>query len=86
MNVPEGRFVIEGRVIATGEYPDVFGQSWKMTVEHEDGWRVWGTIPAQINPYVGDRVRFEATVTQSIEDPTLGIFKRPREATMLEST
>ena len=60
-----------------------FGGSLKMLVQHEDGWKVWGSVPSSIDVDKGSRVRFTATVEQSNDDALFGFFKRPAKAEVL---
>jgi hypothetical protein len=99
----QGRTTIEGTVISTkwiefehverGGRPGVL----KMLVEHDTGWRVWGSVPqelaiidlgsnlAQRILIRGDRIRFDAAVSASPKDPKFGFFSRPTKATLLKA-
>jgi hypothetical protein len=44
----EGRVTIIGTVLSTKCVDSQFGTTIKMLVEHETGWKVWGTIPAAL--------------------------------------
>jgi hypothetical protein len=56
-----------------------------MLVEHADGWKVWGTIPASlIKAHRGDKVRFDTAITRSDRDPKFGFFSRPKYGRILE--
>jgi len=78
----EGRVEITGAVISTKEQESQFGVTWKMLVEHQDGWKVWGTIPSGINPEKGDKVSFTAKIEKSPSDPKFGFFSRPTKPTI----
>jgi hypothetical protein len=68
----------------------------KITIEHADGWRVWGTAPADLGfgdgQYhsgeataaflKGKKVRLDARVTVSDKDSKFGFFKRPTKAAL----
>jgi len=91
---PNGRIVIEGIVISTKTHPGPYGTSTiKMIVQHETGYKVWGTLPdsiaivelkdgSQVSPR-GMKVKFTATVTPSDDDPKFGFFKCPKNAEIL---
>lgn len=83
--VPEGKGVeIEGEIIKTDTKHSQYGEREVMVVEHEDGWRVWGSIPQALKyeVYEGDEVKFVANVERS-DDDDFGFFKRPRQAEQL---
>lgn len=99
------RVTIEGTVISAkaqeGGWDDSTGfykpECVKIVVEHADGWKVWGTAPADMGPgdgkYISDdnravwlkgkRVRFDARITVSDNDSKFGFFKRPTKAAVL---
>jgi hypothetical protein len=85
--VPTGRVVIEGEIVGIKEVEDNFsyhgGTITKMTVKLDNGARVYGTMPAAINGFRGDRVRFTATVEASNDDASFGFAKRPAKAEVL---
>lgn len=91
----EGRVTIEGTVLSTKVVDNQFGSSLKMLVEHKDGWKVWGTVPAAIS-FVdeeqfqrsldkGDVVRFDAKVEKSEKDPKFGFFSRATKAVLVRA-
>ena len=47
------------------------------------GFLVWSTVPASINPCIGDRVQFTSTIVQSDDDPMLAYASRPTKASIL---
>jgi hypothetical protein len=73
------RLAIEGTVRTLKEQENCFGVVVKMLVEHVDGWKVWGTVPAAIEPDVepGTVVRFIAKIKPSDTDVAFGFFSRP---------
>ena len=80
--VVEGRYVIEGTVLSTKWVENAYGESLKMLVrvEQSDGVvRLWGSVPAAIDPEIGDVVRFTAAV-ETGRDADFGFFKRPTKA------
>lgn len=83
VKVPTGRQVIEGTVLSTKWVNNDFGGSLKMLVQHESGWKVWGSVPSSIDVEKDTRVRFTATVEPSADDVLFGFFKRPTKAEVL---
>lgn len=83
---PKGRVTIKGRVLGTKVKDTMWDSILKMTVEAEEGYRVWGTVPNSIYFDVrkGDIVEFTATVEPSETDNLFGFFKRPTKAQILE--
>ena len=81
-DAPTGRVEVEGEVVSTkwteGRFP-----AHKMMVKADTGFRVWVTVPAQIDLDKGDRVRFTATLEQSDDDPTFAFGQRPAKAQII---
>lgn len=83
--------VVEGRGTVTGTVRSVkvaytdFGDTLKMIVEDDRGFRVYGTVPAAIADDVetGSRVEFVARTVASDDDKTFGFFSRPSKARIL---
>jgi hypothetical protein len=75
--VPTGRTTIEGTVLTLRGEEGRFGFVTKMLVQHVDGWKVWGTAPSKIDIKKGDKIRFDAAVEASKNDPKFGYFSRP---------
>lgn len=76
--VPTGRFRIAGKILSIKVQETDFGPVTKMLMQHEDGWKVYGTCPAHLdNAHVGDVVEFKATVKVSNKDPKFGFYSRP---------
>lgn len=86
----EGRQRIVGEVVtvkwSNGQYPAL-----KMLVRLADGNKVYGTVPAALDPYpdadeqtlVGATVEFTGTIEPSADDPHFGFFSRPAKASVL---
>lgn len=72
---PSGRIVIEGTVLGMKSSDTQFGTVTRILVQHDSGWKVWGTRIANFKK--GERVRFKATITVSPDDTKFGFFKRP---------
>jgi len=85
VNCPTGKIQIEGKIIKVVNTAQTsWGESIKMIVETEEGYRVMGTIPKSLdNANRNDIVKFIATVTPSEKDPTFGFFSRPTQATIV---
>lgn len=45
---PEGRIIITGTVVSTKSYETDFGTAYKMLVEDESGFKVYGSIPSNL--------------------------------------
>jgi hypothetical protein len=85
LDCPTGRVSITGKVLTTKEQESDFGTQYKMLVEDDRGFRVWGTIPSSIGCVErGARVTFVASVEQSPKDRIFGFYKRPSKASILE--
>jgi hypothetical protein len=82
--VPTGKIAVEGVVVATKSVETMYGDTLKMVVLSDDGWKVFGSIPDCLysggHPIKGCRVRFNATVEASPTDDKFGFFKRPTKA------
>jgi hypothetical protein len=84
-DVPEGRLVITGTLLAMKWQESYYGSTLKMLVQDDRGFRVWGSVPSSLDANRNDRIQFTAAVTQSDDDPKFGFFKRPSKATVLSS-
>jgi hypothetical protein len=84
--VVEGKQIIEGMIVSLKTQDSMYGTQFKMLVEvaQEDGVvRLWGTEPRGLNPEIGDRVRFSATVQRSDGDADFGFYSRPTKSEIL---
>jgi hypothetical protein len=82
---PSGKVTIEGVVISTKFVDGYYGCQYKMTVESNDGYRVFGTVPKSLdNVEKGNKIRFVATIEPAPNDKHFGFFSRPKEATFME--
>jgi hypothetical protein len=90
---------IVGTVVSTKYVPDRYsyygGDIFKMLVEDERGFRVFGTVPSRITNVntedgrqrtlgKGDRVSFRAHTERSKDDTYFGFYKAPKVAKVLE--
>lgn len=92
--VPAGRIAISGVVLVVKEQENGYAPQsrWstgpamirKMLVQHIDGWKVWGSVPAAISDVkAGDQVSFVATVAASPDDAKFGFYSRPSKAEVI---
>lgn len=72
---PTGRMVVEGIILGMKTTETNWGPETRILVQHETGYKVWGTRIACFEK--GERVRFTATVEPSKDDIKFGFFKRP---------
>jgi hypothetical protein len=96
-NVPTGRINICGVVVSVKEvedhyapqsrYSDDVPTTWKMLVQDDRGFRVYGSVPSAFTAYElpGHRISFYAQVEPSQKDPEFGFYRRPTKAEVLES-
>lgn len=89
------RATIEGVVLSAKHVESDYGTTLKIVVEHADGWKLYGTCPSEIREELGGfheavdfikgkRVRFDAQVIVSDNDPKFGFFKRPTKDSILD--
>lgn len=77
-DVPTGRIDIEGKVLTVRVDETPYGDTLKMLVVSDDGWKVWSTVPSGAPSELrGQRIRFRATVKSSPNDPKFGFASRP---------
>ena len=79
---PTGRVTMQGTV-KTVKYQDngFGGGSFKMLVEAAEGYKVWGSVPAALaGLYIGDVIKFTATIEPKRGDETFGFFTRPAKS------
>ncbi len=77
---------ITGIVVSTRSQEGNFGFEYKMLVEDDRGFRVWGSVPSGIGETErGERVTFIANVEKSPDDLSFGFFKRPRKGQVLQA-
>ena len=96
---PTGRVKITGTVLAVKVVEGDFGNTTKILVRDDSGFKVWGTRPAIRGPLVqesygtrktyicvekGDRLSFFAAVEPSNDNPKFGFYRRPTKAVALE--
>lgn len=92
--VPESdsRMTVTGRVVSVKWQQSIYGETLKMLVLDDRGFKVWGTVPSAIvdeqgenwnSEVKGTRMTFTAKVTKSEDDPCFGFFSRPTKAVHL---
>lgn len=90
---PTGRLEITGTVISMKTRISQYGETLKMLVKDDRGFKVWGTVPrgmydSEVNWTVdtcrGLRVTFTATIEPSSDDRLFGFYSRPAKASILE--
>jgi hypothetical protein len=90
VTLPRGRVTVIGEIVKVATQSNDFGTRLVMTVKADAGYRVWGTLPAALDPGQGSldelrgrRVEFTATLEPSDDDPLFGFIKRPAKARYL---
>jgi hypothetical protein len=85
--VPAGRERrVEGEVLGMKWRDTAFGTVLKMRVKADEGWTIYGTVPARWhdnpdedeNLHPGDKVAFYAELSAAEDDPSFGFYKRPK--------
>ncbi|MCC3292617.1 hypothetical protein [Arthrobacter sp. zg-Y1110] len=93
VEVPEGRYEINGEVLSTKLKETDYGTTLKMTVRDERGFKVHGTVPSALFDDLADRpgaggltgkkVLFTAAVKHS-DEKGFGYFSRPSKAKLVD--
>ncbi len=74
----EGRQEFAGTIISKRLVQGDYCNTWKVTVKHADGWRVWVTLPSPALGYeVGETIELRANITVSDDNPKFAFAKRP---------
>lgn len=74
------RVVLTGIVLGTKVVDSDFGSTLKMLMRDDRGFKVWGTVPRELDDVKGTRVTFTAKVEASDDDPCFGFYSRPTKA------
>ncbi len=83
--IPEGRQVITGTVISTKYQESEFGETFKMLLKDDRGFKIFVTVPVAIDGLQrGDRVSLTATLKRSNDSSKFGFGSRPSKASTLE--
>jgi len=89
----EGRQTIEGEILSLRCEETMYGDSWKMLVQMDNGNRVWGGVPSAFLDWSisdtnrklqGSRVRFAAQIQPKEGEDHFGFYKRPTKPEILE--
>jgi hypothetical protein len=85
VDCPSGKVRVKGKILSLNYVEGYYGgATLKMTLESEEGYRAYGTVPASIHDaLVGDFVEFDALLEPSKNDSSFGFFKRPSKAARL---
>lgn len=86
--IVDGKQVITGEVITVKTQEGYYGDTLKMLVRDDRGFKVWGTVPSSLSEAAyeaettvkGSRVNFSANVEASKDDNKFGFYKRPTQA------
>ena len=79
------RHIVAGVVLSTKYVDTMYGESFKMLLKTEEGYKLWGTVPSAIdNLDRGDKISFVARLERSKDDDYFGFYKRPSKARILE--
>ena len=83
--VVEGRGPVAGVVRSIKTVETDFGTAFKMVVEDDRGFRLYGTVPNVIldDVEVGSRVEFTARLEASRNDEAFGFYSRPTKARLV---
>lgn len=85
--VTEDRIVVTGEIVSAKIVDNDFGCTTKIVVKADEGFKVWGSCPSDLDAPLADlkgqRVTFAARVEPSEDDPKFGFFKRPTKAAAL---
>jgi hypothetical protein len=80
------RITVTGKLISLKWQRNHYGETLKMLVEDDRGFRLWGTFPTSLEDAErGDRVTFCAAVERSDKDEFFGFTKRPTKGKVLAS-
>ena len=84
-SVVEGRGAVAGTVRSIKTVDTDYGTTFKMVVEDDRGFRLYGTVPNAIldDVEVGSRVEFVARLEASRDDETFGFYSRPTKARLI---
>ena len=89
--IVDGKQVITGEVMTVKQQEGYYGDTLKMLVRDDRGFKVWGTVPSSLSDAAheaettvnGSRVRFSANVTASEDDNKFGFYKRPTKTALI---
>jgi hypothetical protein len=86
--VVEGRIAVKAKVLSIKQ-PEEYDQfpSVKMLIQHADGWKLFGRVPAAVVNEIerGDEIEFMARIQVSDKDPKFGFINRPSKARLIKA-
>jgi hypothetical protein len=74
---PSGRVTVRGEVVSTKSVESQYGVTLKMLVRAVEGFKVWCTVPRELDASKGDTITITVTLEPSADDPKFGFGKRP---------
>lgn len=85
----ETRMDVTATVLSTRSEEGPYGATVKMLVQHESGYKLWGTVPSNLlgqgSVVKGAVVAFSAKVQRSDKDEKFGFFNRPTKARIVRA-
>lgn len=93
--VPTMKGTLTGKILTVRWRTNNYGDRYTMTFLDDRNFKVWGTVPPQIQEEVqnleefiligkGPRISFDASVEPSDTDAKFGFFKRPKNGKILQ--
>jgi hypothetical protein len=83
------RLSIEGTVLSIKAVESEYGVTMKLLLMADEGWKVFGSVPSGMGSQDGFdrgcRIRFDARVTVSEDDPKFGFYSRPTKASLVSA-
>lgn len=78
-----GRFLLRGKVLLKRDYMDLYGETSKVLIEHEEGWTAYGTLPKSMrdSTKVGDTIVIRCTLVASDDNLSHAWITRPMRST-----
>jgi len=84
----EGRHQVSGEIVYGDWRETEFGESYKIIVRDDRGFKLWGTAAEALwgedGLPNGTRVTFHAAIVGADDDPAFGFYKRPTKAARVE--
>ena len=81
--ITDQRITISGIVVKKDIKENQFGIRQIMIVKSDDGWCIYGSCPDGIEIEKGSKIKFEARIEISKNDPKFGFFKRPTKISLI---
>jgi hypothetical protein len=85
--VPEGRHDVHGEIVKLTWKNSDWGRSLKMIVKSDEGWKVWGTVPAAFENDVteGMKITVRYTMKRSDRDDRFAFGSTPSNLVIVEN-